>query len=54
GLIVQANEKAEELTGYKKSELIGLHQRVLSSSGEEGGRCWRSSPSSGQSLRFRC
>jgi len=38
GLIIQANEKAEELTGYKKSELIGLHQRVLSSSGEEGGR----------------
>jgi len=34
GLIVQANRKAEELTGHSKDELIGMHQTQLHPSAE--------------------
>ena len=34
GLILQANRKAEALTGYSKAELIGMHQSKLRSSDE--------------------
>ena len=34
GLILQANRKAEVLTGYSKAELIGMHQSKLRSANE--------------------